>query len=450
MVRFSSIFGALVLAGLCGGGVAFAQSEGDGIRDFASPGGGEIIAGPLGRQDSPSAAMGVLLRRVHEEFGRPPAITEAAENPAGNSIALFFTIEREGVPYTGMATVEDTPGAEAGGAAMIDVTQRFATSIGGMLAQLKSLTDAPADASAPAPPEPLLHREFSDGTGSVDVPEDWTLTNASGGSASVVGPTGEVVSYNLAANAIDPHYPAARNYLANPIFLKMELPRTAILSYLGDPAQAWTSVFRQLAQQNARPAPSFEVQSVTPLATYSASRLEEVAGVGTIPGIKGKRDDEPGSFVAYVQVSTPNTMGQWAMYSTFVFVPTREMSRLGPTAAAILGSVRINFAAVAAQSQAIREMFEKKFEDMMASARAADAARQEQTDRFLARDRETQEGMHRQAVAWVNYLLGRAVVVNDSSGEHSTIDADLTDVLVKNDPNYHKAAPSELLKGVDY
>jgi hypothetical protein len=133
-----------------------------------------------------------------------------------------------------------------------------------------------------------------------------------------------------------------------------------------------------------------------------------------------------------------------------IFVNESQVARQAETANAVLNSVRINFGAVAAQEDAIRQSFQKMFEADIANDRAADAARQERTDEALASDRAAQEGMHRQAVAMENYSLDRAVVVNTQTGEHSTIGAGFADTLVEANSNYQKVPAADLLRGVDY
>lgn len=127
-----------------------------------------------------------------------------------------------------------------------------------------------------------------------------------------------------------------------------------------------------------------------------------------------------------------------------------NLARQAETANAVLDSVRINFGAVAAQQNAIRQMFQKQFDSEIANDKAQDAARSARTDEALASDRAAQEGMHKEAVAMENYSLDRAVVVNATTGLHSTVDSGFADTLVHDNPNYQKVPAASLLRGVDY
>jgi hypothetical protein len=155
-------------------------------------------------------------------------------------------------------------------------------------------------------------------------------------------------------------------------------------------------------------------------------------------------------FVGYVFVLPPNPMGLWQLSDSHVFVNESALARQAQTANAVLSSVRINFGAVAAQQDAIRQMFQKQFESEIANDRAQDAARVERTDEALASDRAAQEGMHKEAVAMENYSLDRAVVVDTRTGEHDTLDSGFADTLVRDNPNYEKVPAASLLRGVDY
>jgi len=455
-MRSSISVAVLTLATLACRSAIAAQAASHGtFQTFANPGGGSVVTGLLGHQPSLQAATAAMLRHIHSDFGSRPTVIQTARNPNGHAIALLFSETRNGRPYLGISLVNAAPGEPAGGAVLYDTKARFASTIGPMLRRLDSVTtpqSPQAKRVAIAPAEPLEHRVFTDGTGSIDLPADWKLLNGGGGSASAYGPTGEIVSYNLVLTAMDPSNPTGQNYLRNlpPQSRQFQLTRTAILPYTGDPEQAWNTGFRQLAQQNGRPSPSFSIASVVPLGASQGLHLDELTGEGTIPRIPGKADDAPGDFVAFVQVTPPDPMGQWSMYSTFVFVPKSELARQGSTAAAVFESVRINFQAVAAQSAAIRNMFQKSFEAMLARSQAANAAREEQTDEFLANQAAEQEGMHKWAVSMENFAGDRQTVVNTTTGLHSTVSTAGASLLVYPGSEYQSVPPSELLKGVDY
>ena len=429
-----------------------AAPRGD-FQTFDEPSGGRVIAGSLGPQPDPGVALGAALRRIHAEFGARPTISDIAQNPATYTLALFFAARRDGRAYTGLAIVDARPGAPASVAIVYDSSERFAASLGSLLRRLKELTSAEAAPAgeATAPPAIMTRHDFSDGTGSIEVPADWRLITQGGGSANAVGPTGEVVAYNMALSGMDPNTPMARSYLQSlqnlsPQLRDSMLRQTALIPHIADPAVAWVTLVQEISRKLTGRAPVINVKQSTPLDPQSAgfARAFLVA-----EGTNGP-NDTPGVFIANVQTTPANAMGQWSVFASFVFVPNSEIPRYGATTMAVLASVRINFGAVNAQAQATREMFRQKFESMIQSAREQDEARRQRTDQFLAADREAQESMHRQAVAFENYALDRAVVVDLQTGDHATLDAALAQTLVHEQRGFQMVPPSELIPGVDY
>jgi hypothetical protein len=442
------IFG-VVLVAVCLWAFAFpraasAATDG-GFQITANPGGGSILTGILGNESLP-AATAALMRRVHAELGVRPAVVQTVENRHDHSLALLFTAARNDTSYTGVAIVTATPGAQAAGTALYDITTRFHTTVGPMLTRLQSMTaranasNAPSAAVKLAPPEPLSEHAFPDGTGSISVPTDWTVSVAGGGSALVSGPAGSAqVSYNMHFGGLDPSNPRAQTFMRTASPLARQNFHGAVLPYTGDPVKSWTAMYEALARQRGMNQPQIHIVSSTPAGSTAAN----IAGtLGSGP--------KAIHFIAYVFVLPPNPMGMWQLSDSHIFVTDKDLARQAETANAVLDSVRINFGAVAAQQAAIRQMFQKQFESEIANDRAQDAARAARTDEALANDRAAQEGMHKEAVAMENYSLDRAVVVNTANGRHSTLDAGFADTLVRDNPNYQKVPAASLLRGVDY
>ncbi|HEY1656261.1 MAG TPA: hypothetical protein VGF86_14240 [Candidatus Tumulicola sp.] len=105
---------ALVGCSLSGLAVARAASAGtDGAFQItANPDGGTILTGTLGSASLP-AATATLMRRVHSELGTRPTIVQVAMDAHDRSLALLFTAARSGTPYTGLAIVTASAGAQA-------------------------------------------------------------------------------------------------------------------------------------------------------------------------------------------------------------------------------------------------------------------------------------------------------------------------------------------------
>jgi hypothetical protein len=431
--------GAVLLASaISASGTGVAAASGS-FRTVDNPGGGHISTGTLGQQPSLQSAAAAMLREIHAEFGARPAVDQVAQNPGEHSLALFFHVARGGQPLSGMSVVSASPGVAASGAVLYDTTARFPKTVASMLKRLGANTDpAATQSSGPvAPAEPLTQQAFSDGTGSIGIPADWTLKMGGGGSATAVGPSGEIVCYNVSLGAWDPTNRTGRNFSGrmSPQFAQNALSREMILKYDGDPERAWLTFFDQTAKRKGKEGPHFVATSVKQL----GQNTDEIVGTGTTV-----------AYIARVQVLPPDPMGQWTSAATYIVVPKKLVAQQGATAAAVLDSVRINFGVFAAQNAAIRQQFQQQFNAMIASGEAENAARQAGTDAFLANDRAAQEDMHRQAVGMENFSLDRTTLVNTETGAHGTVGNDLADALVESNSKYQRVPASRLLRGVDY
>jgi hypothetical protein len=407
-----------------------------------NPGGGTIVSGTLGNSPLP-AATATLLRRVHTELGSRPAVVQTVQDTRDHSLALLFTAGRGSASYTGLALVTGNPGAQVAGVALYDLSKRFPSTVGPMLRKFQGMTVAAKTPGAPAalaPPERLISHAFSDGTGSIGVPADWTLGVAGGGSAQAGGPANSAqVSYNIHFTGIDPSNPRAQMFLRTATPLALQNLHGAVLAYTSNPADAWVAMYKALARQRGLAEPQIHLTS-TAAAGSGAANIAGTLGTGP----------KAIHFMAFVFVLPPNPNGMWSISDSHIFVTEADIAREALTANAVLDSVRINFGAVAAQQDAIRQSFQKRFESEIANDKAQDAARAAQTDQALANDRAAQEGMHKQAVAMENYSLDRAVVVNTTTGQHSTLDSNFAQTLVHDNPNYQKVPAESLLSGVDY
>jgi hypothetical protein len=441
LFRTSTAIAALSGAILCGASLRSASAAtGSAFVSTANPGGGSILTGTLGNATL-SAATAALLRQVHTKLGSRPTVVQVAQNARDHSVALLFTATRNGTPYTGVAIVTAAPGAQAGGAVLYDTAARFSATVGPMMRRLQGMTEPASAAAAPirtAPAEPLITRPFSDGTGSIGIPADWKLGVAGGGSASANGPTGDQVSYNMHFSAFDPSNPRAEMYLRTETPLARQNLKACVLSYISDPAKAWVAMYAEIAKEQHVTIPAMHVTSTS--TSGATSTIIGTAGSGS----------KMLHFLAYVFVLPPNPNGLWSISDSHVFVGDAQFAQQVATATAVLNSVRINFGAVNAQAASIRQMYQKQFESQIANDRAQDAARAEGTDEALANDRAAQEGMHQQAVSMENYSLDRAVVVNTTTGAHSTVGSNFADTLVQGNPNYQKVPAAGLLRGVDY
>jgi hypothetical protein len=413
----------------------------DAFKRTDIPNGGTIVTGTLGQASLPDATA-TLLRQVHADLGTRPTVVQVVQDARDHSLALLFTADRDGTPYTGMAMVTSAAsGTHAGGAAIYDLTSRFQTTVRSLMQKLNAMT-TPSKPAAPAPPavamapaEPLVTHSFSDGTGSIAIPADWAL-GPNGGAGAIVtnAATKSQVSYNMHLSAIDLSNPRARSILATAAGRAMN---PAAVPYTSDPEKAWLAVYSAIGKAHGFSTEMHVTQSSKSGATSTFT--------GTIGSGANTID-----FMASAFVLPPNIYGLWTVSDTHIFLSPANVPRLGNTAKAVLDSVRIDFAKNAEVQGAVRQIFAQKFDAQIANARAETAAMVQRGDEAMASDAAAQEGMHKQAVAMENYSLDRAVVVNTNTGAHSTVDSGFAGDLTRDNPNYQQVPANQLLRGVDY
>jgi len=416
--------------------------------------GGHNAPASLGKQPSAQAAAITMLTAIHQLLGARPTVVRVAENAGAQSLTLFFTDTENGRPVTGMSMISAAPGSDASGAVLYDTTARFPQTIGPMLQRLGTL-EHPASAPAPkkleplAPPEPLIKHEFADQTGSISLPDDWTLRGGGGASAVAAGPTGkEIVNFNFTQSALEPSSIMGQmlengtGIYPNGPLRDGAMKSLVLLHYTGDPVDAWEKSWALSARQAGRSIyPRFVVKKITRTGPHTAM----VSGTGTYGGTS-----TPFTYLAYLNISPPPLRtGQWGMYFSYIIVPVSEIVKETTTASAILSSVTIDFTLLNNEIAVSAAQFQHQFESEIADDRALDAARQERTNDFIARDTENADHMRGLAVGMQHYVLGTAVV--SANGVHSVpIDADYAAALVRADPNFQIVQPGDFIKGVDY
>jgi hypothetical protein len=425
------------------------------LTPIESRDGGHIATGSLDKQPSAQAAAIAMLTAIHQLLGARPTVNRVVEDARAQSLTLFFTDTANGRPVTGMSMISAAPGSDASGAVLYDATARFPQTIGPMLQRLGTLERPAAGAGAPvkleplAPAEPLTKHEFPDQTGSIGLPDDWTLRGGGGGSAVAVGPTGkEVVNFNFTQSALEPSSIMGQmlengtGIYPNGPLRDGGLKSIVLLHYTGDPVDAWEKSWAQSARQAGRSIyPKFVVKKIARTGPHTAM----VSGTGTYGG-----SSTPFTYLAYLNISPPpRPTGQWGMYFTYVIVPVSEIVKETATASAILSSVTIDFDLLNSEIKASAEQNQRQFESEIADDQALDAARQQRTNDFIARDTENADHMRGLAVGMQHYVLGTAVVSAD--GVHSVpIDADYAAALVRANPNFQIVPPGDFIKGIDY
>src|SRR5579863_2008608 len=224
---------------------AAAQSN-SGVTVINNPGGGTIAYAQMPAQHTLQGALGKVLQYAHSRFGARPQISRVMRGSDGSSLAVIFTVKPPGQgsqEIAGLALVAVSPSAPGKGAVLTDQADRFRSTVGPMLKQLQSgaglpgagsspasaPTSAPSGSQSPAatssptksrqpaapgaPAAPLHQTPFPDGSGSIGLPDGWTITGAHAGEVIAKGPAPAALHFDWQIPALDSTDPRSRGLM---------------------------------------------------------------------------------------------------------------------------------------------------------------------------------------------------------------------------------------------
>jgi hypothetical protein len=463
------LFATAVMAGPI---VGYPQSNA-GVTVIDNPGGGTIAYAQLPAQHTVQGAMGKVLQYVHSRFGARPQVSRVMRGADGNSLAVTFSVK----PTTGstgeiagLALVIVSASAPAQGAVLTDQADRFRTSVKSMLQQLgsqagpqKSASDSPSTPSmpAPAPPQaqapapapapaptpaaatsaaaapagkseppppaaPLHQTPFPDGSGSLGLPDGWTITGTHWGEVIAKGPTPAGLHFNWQFAATE--RPQGGGGPGAPL----------VIPYSTDAGATFKAVMTQNLQRQHKTVPSIDILASAPVADHE---YFVVANAGAVDG------QVPLRTWAHVAISPLNNAGGYQITLYMINVPQQNADQTRGTAIAMFSSYKVNSDVVAAQIHAETQKQQQWFEHQQADYHA----RQQAQDQQFANYQRQQDVKDRQFAAFDNGLLNNTVVFDKDLNGHGTVSNDLADALVQADPNRFQEVPaSDYVKGIDY
>ena len=135
------------------------------------------------------------------------------------------------------------------------------------------LLGVPALAATPA--QKLTPYVFPDGSGSMGLPQGWTVISAQLGDVLAQGPNGEKLRFGLVVPVVDPTSPQAGVLMAGG-----GAPGNFIaVPYSADAATLFTQGSEQIAQKLGLPAPTITIQSTRNLPTNFGGKNVAVYGL---------------------------------------------------------------------------------------------------------------------------------------------------------------------------
>jgi hypothetical protein len=416
-----------------------ATTGNDVLKTINNAGGGQIVYGPLVQQPSLPAAMGVMLRTIHSQFGNRPEIGRFFQAKGSSSAATFFTVTAKNLgnkPIAGLVIVSMPPGATASAAILYDDASHFGTSLGPMMKQLNTVWHPEGSPGTPTVSSlPALHQtSLPDGSASVGLPAGWRITAGGHAQLHAEGPEGQQIHF-FSYSVEDPR--------TNPLYRPGVPPPGAIVVYPwgADLTQAFPAVAAQMNQKMGAPSPTYHFTSVKPYGDIGPRSC--VFATGDVDRHDGKGLLAQGSIIC---AGRPLN-GNWILAVYQTATPTSRANIDGPLLATIETTYKPNDAVLSAQTQAtiahIHEIGDAARRQAGAAHAANDAHNASVEANWDSRDKHSQE--------FSNYLLDQTVIEDSQRNERATVWNQYGDSLVKADPNRYQYVPTkDFIKGIDY
>jgi hypothetical protein len=471
----------LMVACIAWSHTAGAQAKG-GVTLITNPGGGTIAYAQMPAQHTLPGAMGKVLQYVHSRFGARPQITRVLRGSDGNSLAVIFTVKspaQGNQEIAGLALVSVSPSAPGKGAVLSDQSDRFRSTVGPMLKRLQSgaglsgsggspaSTAANAPVSAPespaapapnnsasasqtpaaaalpakgrpatasgAPAAPLHQTPFPDGSGSIGLPDGWTITAAHAGEVIAKGPAPAGLHFDWQIPALDTNDPRSRGLMR---------PGTAAsfvdIPYGTDAASTFKAAMTQFLQKRGKSVPTIDIidsTAVGPKESLVSARIGAIDGQG------------PTVALVDLDIGPTNSQASYLLTVYIISFPQELAAQSQATVVAMLHSYKVNQDVAVAQIQADTQKTQQLTDQTLAEMRRRQAA----SDQQFAAFQQRQDSEERQFQAFDNNLLDRTVIRDTDLNAHGTVSNDLADALVDANPNrFQEVSPSDYVKGIDY
>ena len=278
--------------------------------------------------------------------------------------------------------------------------------------------------AAANPAQKLMPYIFPDGSGSMGLPQGWTVISAQLGDVIAQGPNGEKLRFGLVVSAIDSTSPQAGVLMAGGV----APGRFIAVPYSADAATLFTQGSEQIAQKLRLPPPTITIQSTRDLPVNFGGKNFAVYGLVDAHDGRGAQ-----AMVTQMIVTPPQALGAYQVTVFEITAPPQVMKNNTATITAIYTNYNRNTQFVMAAVSAQTELSEMREQQIL------DAARQ-QSDQS-----------ERSTAGFSNYLLDQTVIRNTETGEHFTVSNQRADWLTRHNPYLFEEVPeSEYIKGIDY
>lgn len=450
-------FTMLVLLFAGAGSPARAQTQ---LKTIENPEGGTIVYGQVDGANSQAAAMGAVLRSVHNNCGAKPQVGKLFRVRNTNSVAVFFTVVNRtqgNKPVAGLLIATEVASNHIEAALVTDDAARFGSTVNPMLTKLFSVWHAagagaasgPAagehSAGRSAPPATLRMVRAPDNSAMVGIPDGWTL-KGNGGTVMVVDPNYNVIiNLNLCRWATNP-YGGYRN--APGSYEKIIYPSNV------EPVRGFPGLLREFWRANGNRI-DFRIARSEQVPAPPGQRCVHAIGRGLI-GVQNAAEKDLFEMETLLCTTAPNAMGDYMVSLSLSSIAPNFADKWRATVGAIFASFQVNEAVVAQEAHAIAApaiaAIHQIGRDAAARYAATDAANDAQHAGYWAQ----QDSNARRGHAFSNYLLDQTVIQdNNMYGNgtvgHGTAWNSTADALVRSNPGrYEIVQTPNFWKGVDY
>ncbi len=441
----------------------FAQTS---LRNMTGPQGGNMVFGTVDGANTPPAAMGKVLKILHDKYGDRPQVGRVFRVHGTESDAVFFTLTRHSPPtlkITGMLLVSSAPGhVEA--ALLTDEASHFGTSINPMLQALfqnwspggKALVSSgpggnrPSTESASAPAAPLRPYRLQDGSAMVMLAEGWTVSPQSGGGTILAqGPRGEMLAVGfpyLAYDSNNPRTAQMRNFAMSPAGRNTSYARNLYAPYGADLGRTFTDLNAQAHRVGGPSVGDVQVEQSQPVRGGGQAHCSILSGHSA-----ASQGQQALQFEGTFCQSQPDASGGFMNLANLAFVPAEHAAAEHATLLAMLASFQVNQSIVNAQAAALAaptiEAIHQIGRDV--TARIAESDR-EMADRRSSFDPHN-DAMDRSSQGFSNYMLDKSVILDNQNNAHGTAWNSTAQALVESDPKRFEYVDTPgYWKGIDY
>jgi hypothetical protein len=483
---------AFTVFALLPGAAHLAQAQNP-LKTIDNPEGGKIVYGQVDGANSQAAAMGAVLRTVHNQCGDKPQVGKIFQVRGTNSVAVFFTAVRraqgDNKRVAGMVISTQSAPNHVEAALVTDDAARFGSTVNPMLRQLfsvwhpagaaatanppaaKSSPAAPASSASSAPagnghsgPAAHLHTVTApDNSASIGIADGWQLDPHSASSTMVlIGPNGELAVYGANKPAVDPNNPQQVNAVRYGIY---KGSGTMLYPYHQDLGKAYPELLQAWRRANNASPVKLQVDKIEP--------MNPPKGGGICVLVTGHIDADGQGMKKLIDDICQFPPAQWGAYSitrNFEIMTDVQFEREQNTVMAMFMSAKINQQVMNQQMQeklAQKQKSDQQWRDwgQRESNRIraqGEAAQKSFADRQAANDAQhagywaQQDSNARNSQGFSNYLLDQTVIQdNNMYGNgtvgHGTAWNSTADALVKSNPDRYEIVQSpNFWKGVDY